>query len=282
MRSGAVRIALIYVSIALLWITLSDRFLYLFHSTLSPEAYLLIGSLKGYLFALTNGFFLYKLIYAEEKKLTESSKKAIEYDDEVKRLGNIITRVNNIIIITDKNNAITWVNKAFEDFTGYYFEDVSGCAPATFFIDGETDMEAFKRVMRKKKTMQAFSGEVNCRKKNGTKFWVNGEYTPIFNDQKEFTGYIAVYNDITVLKQKEHETQQQNIKLKDVAWLCSHEIRRPVANIMGLISVMKTTPHVEDKIEIINDINQSAGELDKIIHTINSTIGIEAEPVEVK
>lgn len=272
MTSGALRIALIYLVVALLWITLSDRVLYLFESRLSPQAYLNIGSLKGYFFVLANGLFLYKMIIAEEKKLVETSKNSVKANDEVQRLGNIITKVNNIIIITDQDNFITWVNKAFEDFSGYRFEEVAGYSPGTFFANGETDLDLLSNILKNKKAMKAFSSEVNCVKKFGEMFWVNGEFTPLFDDKKKFKGYIAVYNDITGLKQKETETIRQNDKLREVAWLSSHEVRRPLANIMGLTNLMKAAPTLDEKVEIVERLGLSADELDEIVHVINSKI----------
>ena len=283
MRSGALRIVIIYVIVALIWITLSDRVLYIFHSTLTPNLYLAIGSGKGYFFVIANAIFLYKLISNDKKKLIESTKESIRADNEIKKLGHILTRVNNIIIITNENNFITWVNKAFEDFTGYQFDEVAGYAPATFFAGGETDLDLLSTILRKKKAMEAFSAEVNCYKKNGGKFWVSGEYTPLFDYKNAFTGYIAVYNDITGLKQKEKDTIRQNDKLKEVAWLSSHEIRRPLANIIGLATLLKTVTDPEDKLEIVKRVGLSAEELDEIVHVINSKIHeeINVQPVQV-
>jgi len=280
MRSGALRIVVIYIVAALTWIMLSDRLLFLFHDTLNPQVYMTLSSVKGFAFVLITGYFLYKLIKADEGKLIESVKRSVKADDEVKRLGNIITRVNNIIIITDQNNFICWVNKAFEDFTGYKFEELAGYSPATFFAGEETDMDDLADVLSKKKAHEAFSTELNCHKKSGEKFWVQGEYTPLFDDKKQFTGYIAVYNDITWLKYKERDMIRQNEKLKEVAWLSSHEVRRPLANIIGLIGMLKLAPFMDEKMKIIANITRSGDELDKIVHTINSTIETEFEQVE--
>lgn len=280
MRSGALRIAVIYIVAALIWIMLSDRVLFLFHNTLDPRLFLAITSLKGFIFVLVTGYFLFKLIKTDENKLVESVKRSIKADDEIKRLGNIITKVNNFIIITDQNNFICWVNKAFEDFTGYKFEDVAGYSPATFFAGEETDMDILSDVLNKKKAHESFSAELNCHKKSGEKFWVYGEYTPLFDDSNSFTGYICVYNDITWLKQKERDMLRQNEKLKEVAWLSSQEVRRPLANIIGLIHMMKLSPYVDEKLKIIENINRSAEELDKIVHSINATIETEFEQDE--
>jgi PAS domain S-box-containing protein len=224
---------------------------------------------------IITGYFLFKLIRNDEDKLIETAKHSMKADGEVKRLGAIITKVNNIVIITDKNNYVTWVNKAFQDFTGYAFEEVAGYSPATFFVGVETDMDVLSDILRKKKDMESFSTEVNCHNKFGTTFWVSGEYTPLFDDNKQFTGYIAVYNDITRLKQKEKDTIRQNQKLKEVAWMSSHEVRRPLANIIGLANMMKASQYMDEKVKILDNINTSAEELDKIVHTINATIESE-------
>ena len=132
--------------------------------------------------------------------------------------------------------------------------------------------------------MEAFSGEVNCAVKNAViNFGSRLNIPLLFDDTSEFTaGYIAVYSDITMLKQKEQEAIRQNDKLKEVAWLSSHEIRRPLANIIGLINLMKMTPYMDEKVKIIDSINKSAEELDQIVHSINSTVGIELEGAETK
>ncbi|MGZ3777994.1 MAG: PAS domain S-box protein [Mucilaginibacter sp.] len=275
MKSGALRIAVIYVVAALIWIMLSDRLLLFVQKSLSPAEFNALSSGKGFLFVIMTGLFLYNLIRAKEDKLIETVKSSLKAGDEAKRLGTIITKVNNIIIVTDENNFICWVNKAFEDFTGYKFEDVAGYSPATFFAGEETDMDILADVLHKKKVNEAFSTELNCHNKSGTKFWVSGEYTPLFDDNSNFSGYIAVYNDITGLKQKEKDTAHQNQKLKELAWLSSHEVRRPLANIVGLSNMMKTAQYMDEKVKILESITRSAEELDMIVHTINSTVETE-------
>ncbi len=278
MRSGALRIALIYLATALAWIAISDKMLLVYHSLLSPSLFLVLTGARRYVFVIVTGFLIYRLILANERKMIESERLARRTDDEVKRLGRIITKVNNIIIITDKDGFITWVNNAFKDFTGYTFDEVAGYLPATFFAGEETDIDVLSDILKKKKALESFSAEINCHDKYDVKFWVYGEYTPLFDDNNEFTGYIAVYNDITGLKHKEKETIRQNDKLKEVAWLSSHEIRRPLANIIGLANMMKVSPYMDEKLKILENLNQSAEELDKIVHTINSTIEEEFEP----
>ena len=280
MRSGALRIALIYFAFCLAWIVISDQMLHVYQHVLSTSLYELLNNGRRFVFVSVTGYLVYRLVKNHEQKLEENENLARMASNEVNRLGTIITKVNNIVIITDRNNYITWVNKAFERYTGYTFEEVAGYAPATFFAGAETDLQVLNRVLKSKNAHESFATELNCHNKHGVKFWVYGEYTPLFSDHNEFTGYIAVYNDITRLKQKEEETFLQNEKLKEVAWLSSHELRRPLANIIGLSNLMKETTFMSEKELIVESLNQSAGELDKIVHTINLAVGDELEPVK--
>src|SRR5689334_6570386 len=112
MRSGALRIALIYLAIALAWIAISDRMLTVYHDLLSPSWFVIFNNGRRFVFVFVTGYLVYRLILANEKKMFESEKLARSKDEELKRFGKIITKVNNIIIITDTDGFITWVNNA--------------------------------------------------------------------------------------------------------------------------------------------------------------------------
>lgn len=268
MRSGPLRIALFYIAFALVWIALSDRMLFLFHSTLDPGVYLWLNSAKGFFFVIITGLLLYKLIMIDKQKLVESNDQQRRSDDELKRLADIVKRINNMIIITDVNNRVTWINKATEDQTGFLLTEIAGKSPADFLMSPETDLNVLNSIIQRKKELQLFSADISCRTKCGNLLWLSGEFTPQF-DEHHHTGYIGVYNNITWRKQKEDEVTRQNDKLKEVAWLSSHEVRRPLANILGLINLMKTTSNMDEKMKILENINNSAKEMDKIVHDIN-------------
>lgn len=281
MRAGALRIALIYLTISLAWIIFSDRLLIAYQHLFNPALFDILNYSRKFIFIIITSYLIYKLVKNDEKKLLETEQQARHTDNEVKRLGSIITKVTNIIIITNKDNFISWVNNAFEDFTGYSLVEVAGYAPSTFFVGEETDMDVLTDILNKKRAHKSFSADVRCHSKHGDKFWVHGEYTPLFEANDEFIGYIAVYNDITRIKQKEYEITKQNNKLKEVAWISSHGIRRPLANIIGLANMMKDSHNMDEKIKILENIHKSARELDQMIYTINSTIETELSPTEL-
>jgi PAS domain S-box-containing protein len=70
-------------------------------------------------------------------------------------------------------------------------------------------------------------------------------------------------------KRNQENIKEQNKKLQEIAAISSHEIRRPVATILGLVNLFdqKNLDNPMNR-EIIGHIDQTAQELDSVIHTI--------------
>lgn len=89
------------------------------------------------------------------------------------------------------------------------------------------------------------------------------------DDHKRAYQLIGFTLDITKQKVQTEALELQNKKLLEIAWVQSHEVRAPLARIMGLIDVLHRYP--EDKIDVkasLNHIIQSAHDLDGIIRKI--------------
>ena len=81
--------------------------------------------------------------------------------------------------------------------------------------------------------------------------------------------FLAIVIDITERKKHLSKILQQNEKLREIAWMQSHEIRAPLARIMGLINLL--TNHKKQDIdldEILGYITSSAHQMDDIIKKI--------------
>jgi DNA-binding response OmpR family regulator len=80
---------------------------------------------------------------------------------------------------------------------------------------------------------------------------------------------IGFQMDVSELKEQTREIENQNEKLKEIAWMQSHEVRGPLARMMGLISLIKDFKDNEVSLdEVLQNITQSANELDGIIRNI--------------
>lgn len=75
--------------------------------------------------------------------------------------------------------------------------------------------------------------------------------------------------DVTHQKKQTRELELRNQRLMEIAWVQSHEVRAPLARIMGLVQLIKRYPEEEADIRpTLNHIVQSANDLDEIIRKI--------------
>ncbi|MCU0436278.1 MAG: PAS domain S-box protein [Raineya sp.] len=98
-------------------------------------------------------------------------------------------------------------------------------------------------------------------------YWEN-RYSPIINEYNEIVGVTVFVTDITERRNSEIKVIQQNERLQSIAWQQSHGVRRPVANILGLIELLKADLDMSTRQEYLGYLKESAQQLDHIIHEI--------------
>jgi PAS domain S-box-containing protein len=238
---------------------------------------------EGYKYVFDQGYFIYDNS-GEPTRLIGAIKDVNDLmlaDEENRRLAEIITKVDNLIVLVDPDNKIVWVNKAFETSTGYTLNEIAGLNPKEFMIGEETSKETLAYVIESKRRQQSFTAEYLQYTKNKGKQWISAAYTPLYNDVGRYTGYISVQNIVTARKEREEQINAQNKILQEVAWLSSHEIRRPVASILGLTYLYQNSDQLTEKDEILNMIDQCANDLDSIVHNITARVNNDLSAIYI-
>jgi signal transduction histidine kinase len=94
-------------------------------------------------------------------------------------------------------------------------------------------------------------------------------FNPIFNEKKEVTGIGCFARNITDRLKIEKAIVDQNERLRHIASLTSHELRRPVASMLGLINIMdRANFYNPDNKEIIEHLLTVGNEIDEVIRLI--------------
>lgn len=98
-------------------------------------------------------------------------------------------------------------------------------------------------------------------------------YQPILDKNQQVSTFVLASFDITERKQSEEKIRLQNEILvrqnnifKEIAWLQSHDARRPVANILGLAYLIKTDE--KNVQQYIDYLYKATEDLDAVIHRI--------------
>jgi PAS domain S-box-containing protein len=108
---------------------------------------------------------------------------------------------------------------------------------------------------------------VRHKKKDGSIIFVEIKSSTIQFEDKD--AKIVLATDLTDRITHQKAIENQNIRLKEIAWTQSHVVRAPVAKILGLIDLLKTNElPPEEQNALLGHIFSSAEEIDQIIKDI--------------
>lgn len=123
-------------------------------------------------------------------------------EEEIRKLSLVASKTSNAVTITDASGAVEWVNDSFVQITGYSFEEVRG--KNMRMLQGmETDPAVVKRINERLRQGNSVSEELINYSKQGRKFWVKLNITPVFNPDRTIRNFISVHSDITRIKEYE-------------------------------------------------------------------------------
>jgi len=209
-------------------------------------------------------------------------------EDEVRKLSRSVEQSSTIIVITDLDAKIEYVNPQFTKTTGYAPEEVIGKIPS-ILKSGNTTLETYNALWDTLDAGKEWSGEFENRKKNGDLYWESAHIFPLKDEQGNTTHFIAMKEDITGRKKMEQELiaaknkAEESDKLKS-SFLAnmSHEIRTPMNAILGF-SQLLDEPGLQDneRIHYISLIQRSGNDLMNLIDDIIDISKIEAGQMKV-
>lgn len=174
-----------------------------------------------------------------------------------------------------KSLRILAVNQAAEQTYGYTHEEFLQLTLLQLRPDSE--QQKLLENMKQLSPTYSKSGTWLHQRKNGDKFWASiFSHSTQFNNRQARLVLALDIND-RLLAQK--QIMAQNEKLREIAHLQSHNLRRPVASIMGLVNLFdKRNPQNEMNGIVIDKLDIVCKELDLTIHKIvEKTYELEVE-----
>ena len=158
---------------------------------------------------------LYTFAYSvkETNKLSDS---LIEFDKFVD--------ASVLVSKADSKGKITYVNKKFEDVSGWKLEEVVG-KDHNIVNSGEHSEEfwanMYKTVIKEKNIWNAI---VTNKNKNGDLYWVDSYIKAEFDDKGVLAGFMSIRYDITDVIKKTKEIEEKNTYLEHAAKIIRHDM----------------------------------------------------------
>ena len=100
------------------------------------------------------------------------------------------------------------------------------------------------------------------------KAWIRLEIYPVYDENKEFIGVSYNAIDVSTRKLDKMTIEDQSKRLKEIAFTQSHVIRKPVANMIGLINLIEKEQLDEENKYILSKLQESLEELDSAIYDL--------------
>ncbi|HZH36360.1 MAG TPA: PAS domain S-box protein, partial [Flavisolibacter sp.] len=126
-----------------------------------------------------------------------------ETEVEMKKLSMVAKETANVVIITDAQERITWVNKAFTDSTEYSFEEALGKKPGELLQGPKTSQRTKKYLHKCVEKRLPFHCEIINYTRSGKEYWVEVKGQPLFDEKGELQQFFAIQTDITNRKEAE-------------------------------------------------------------------------------
>lgn len=157
---------------------------------------------------------------------------------QVHKLATAIEQVGEVIIITDTNGTIEYVNPAFTAVTGYSRDEAIGRNPS-ILKSGKQDNAVYSDLWKSITQGKTWEGRLVNKKKNGSFFTGEATISPIFDSSGTIINFVAASRDITEQLSTE-EQYRHSQKLEAIGQLAggvAHDFNNMLAIILGQVEI---------------------------------------------
>ena len=210
-------------------------------------------------------------------------------ENQLQKLSVAVEQSPAIVVMTDLQGNIEYVNPAFTTVTGYPADEAKGQNPR-ILKSGKMSPTVYKELWRTILSGDVWHGELQNKKKNGELYWDQAVISAIRNKENVITNFVAVKVDITEQKRtlqelidaKQKAEESDRLKSAFLATI-THELRTPMNGILGFSELLKDPELSPDESsEYVDLIHQSGQRLLTLINELIDIARIESGETRVQ
>jgi PAS domain S-box-containing protein len=157
---------------------------------------------------------LHQQIVKQQQRIEESLW-TIERERERYRI--IVENAFEGILLADPDGLLTFVNRRMADMLGYEIDELVGRQFLDLVSSEQLNLMAVRRQQRREGIIEQY--DLKMVKKDGSVIWTMNHSVPLFDRDKKFIGYLAIFADISERKQAELERETILRTAMDGFWL---------------------------------------------------------------
>lgn len=217
-----------------------------------------------------NKMYVFSIAYVKGENYTNLYARDISEQDlaekSLLKLKTAIEKSEATVVITNETGDIEYTNPYFTKLTGYKIDEVLGKNP-NLLNSGIHKKKYFKEMWDTIKSGRTWEGEFCNKKKNGDLYWEKAIISPIQNEKKIITNYVAIKTDISEDKKMEEQLRQSQ-KMEAIGQLAggiAHDFNNILTGIMGcseiIYSKVADNEELSHFVNLIMDTSMQAAEL---------------------
>ena len=212
-----------------------------------------------------------------------------ELNSELRKHAHVVAATDNMVVITDAEGVVDWVNPAFERRTGYRLAEIRGRTPGSVLQREDVDPATVELMRTGVREGRSFSAEVLNHAADGTAYWVFLEVNPLHDQDGTVTGFVAVESDITerrsaeaLLRRAKDAAEETAREKSNFLASMSHEIRTPLNAVLGLTDLLLLTDLDTDQRDYVRTAHTSGRLLLALVNDILDFSALESGRIELE
>ena len=206
--------------------------------------------------------------------------------------SNLLNKIGQAVVATDSNGRITYWNQAASVMYGWSRKEVMGRDIMKILPSKKEGMKVLETLEKG----DTWTGEFVVARKDGTEFPVLMVDSPFYDEHDKLKGIITISSDITERRNAENKLLELNRNLRNYtaelvaankgleqfSYIVSHNLRAPVANILGLGELITEDYPEELKQKLLQEVFSNIERLDSVIKDLNDILQVKVEMSEKK
>jgi two-component system sensor histidine kinase PilS (NtrC family) len=190
------------------------------------------------------------------EQLRRSDQKLAERDGELATITalheSIVQSVNSGLLTIDAQGRVTFLNRAGEQMLGLALHELTGHLAERF-------LGAFH--------IDTARGETDLVRADGTRARLGYSSFPLLGRGGEALGTAVIFQDLTQLRSMEERVARSE-RLADLGQLAAglaHELRNPLASMMGSVELLRSAPLAADDRHLLDIVLREGGRLAQLV-----------------
>jgi PAS domain S-box-containing protein len=227
--------------------------------------FLMLSVMAGvYIYSLRN------LVRKKSKEIKKEIQNRTEAEWGLKESENLRSKMEAftsvMLVETNLEHNITQAPKLFSSVLGFEESELVDVNIHQLLSAKSVDKDKEIKGILMNKEFSYLDAEYEFKSNSNVPVWMDSSTSLLFDSNKKIVGFKQFLRDITPLKQANLNLKDLNAELANFMYKTSHDVRGPIANVLGLVNLGKLTTNDKEVSSYFGMIEKSVHKLEHIFN----------------